>query len=149
MNQFSTLIDGKYYKETIFFMILRNFTKYQQMVHSPQVKRDLTSGRKTLAYELSHKISELVMKSNQKIRKYWENLKFGQGHRLLSILSSKQSCLALVVKYYAKTDIKTFKSRPICLTLYFSKNILQNIVGEIGLMRQKLNENQKQRNQYA
>ena len=103
-----------------------DLTRYQQMVDLPQVKTDLTCGRKTLADELSHKVAELLNKSNQKIRKHWESLKFGYGYRSLSIPSSKQPCLALVVKNSAKTDVKIFQSRPIWLIfLLFQKHFVE------------------------
>ena len=47
------------------------------MVDLPPVKRDLTSGRKTLAYELSHKVAELL--NSWKLRSK-ENVKIEGRH---------------------------------------------------------------------
>lgn len=102
------------------------FLKFSNKFNIPQAKRDLISSMKNFIFEL-------LQKSPNNIR-YWESrkqgeyLKIARGHTLVSSLSSKNQFLTLVVKNYAKTDIKIMW---FCINLLDFLNFAQSILNKI------------------
>ena len=93
-------------QSTILTIIFWEFTVFPCKFDSPQVKQGLVSSIIKFLYELPDELPNYL--KTLEIRKYYENLRTGFGHRLVLSVPPKYRFLAIAVKIHVKAGIKVF-----------------------------------------